>query len=75
MLMKTIDISAISFHKMLQVARKIDAVERGGSLLALTYVAAQRVFTATTTWPMQKRFLNPLPAVSDISTDATRELE
>lgn len=44
MLMKTLDISAISFHKMLQVARKLDAIERGGSLLALTYVAAQRVF-------------------------------
>ena len=41
---KTLDISAISFHKMLQVARKLDAIERGGSILALTYVAAQRVF-------------------------------
>lgn len=41
---KTLDISAMSFHKMLQVARKMDAIERGGSILALTYVAAQRVF-------------------------------
>ena len=44
MLNKTLDISAISFHKMMQVARKLDAIETGGSLLALTYVAAQRVF-------------------------------
>ncbi|MBN2166057.1 MAG: SDR family oxidoreductase [Marinilabiliaceae bacterium] len=39
---KTLDISAISFHKMLQVAFKMDAVSEGGSVLALSYVAAQR---------------------------------
>jgi enoyl-[acyl-carrier protein] reductase I len=39
---KTLDISAISFHKMLQVARKLDAVNEWGSVLALSYVAAQR---------------------------------
>lgn len=39
---KTLDISAISFHKMLQVAKKIDAVSDNGSILALTYMAAQR---------------------------------
>src|SRR5690554_6087443 len=44
MLLKTLDISSISFHKMLQVARKLDAIQTGGSVLALTYVAAQRVF-------------------------------
>ena len=44
MLMKTLDISAVSFHKMLQAARKLDAIEEGGSVLALTYVAAQRTF-------------------------------
>ncbi len=41
---KTLDVSAMSFHKMLQVARKLDAIERGGSVIALTYIAAQRVF-------------------------------
>ena len=41
---KTLDISALSFHKMLHVARKMDAIERGGSVVALSYVAAQRVF-------------------------------
>lgn len=39
---KTLDISALSFHKMLQVARKLDAINEWGSVLALSYVAAQR---------------------------------
>ncbi len=39
---KTLDISAISFHKMLQVAYKMDAISEWGSVVALTYVAAQR---------------------------------
>ena len=39
---KTIDVSAVSFHKMLQVARKLDAISDWGSVVALTYVAAQR---------------------------------
>ena len=42
MLDKTLNISAISFHKMLQAAKKLDAVAKGGSILALTYMAAQR---------------------------------
>ena len=41
---KTLDVSAVSFHKMLQVAKKMDAITEGGSVVALTYVAAQRVF-------------------------------
>jgi enoyl-[acyl-carrier protein] reductase I len=39
---KTLDVSAISFHKTLQVARKLDAISDWGSVVALTYVAAQR---------------------------------
>ncbi|MCX6278387.1 MAG: SDR family oxidoreductase [Bacteroidetes bacterium] len=39
---KTIDISALSFHKMLQIAKKLDAIEEWGSVLALSYIAAQR---------------------------------
>ncbi len=41
---KTLDISAISFHKMLQVAFKMDAINEWGSVLGLSYVAAQRTF-------------------------------
>lgn len=40
--LKTLDISALSFHKMLQVARKLDAINEWGSVVALSYVAAQR---------------------------------
>lgn len=43
-LSKTLDISAISFHKMLQVAKKQDALNECASVLALSYVAAQRTF-------------------------------
>ena len=39
---KTLDISALSFHKILQTARKIDAINEWGSVVALSYVAAQR---------------------------------
>lgn len=39
---KTLDISAMSFHKILQVARKMDAINEWGSVVALSYVAAQR---------------------------------
>ncbi|MDO5036655.1 MAG: SDR family oxidoreductase [Porphyromonas sp.] len=41
---KTLDISAISFHKMLNVAKRLDAIAEGGSVLALTYIAAERTF-------------------------------
>lgn len=44
MLETTLDISAISFHKMIQVAKKMDAISTGGSILALSYVASQRTF-------------------------------
>ena len=41
---KTFDVSAISFHKMMQVLYKHDLMAEGGSIVALTYMAAQRVF-------------------------------
>ncbi|MBK9737799.1 MAG: SDR family oxidoreductase [Saprospiraceae bacterium] len=40
----TFDISAISFHKLMQTAMKLDAMNQSGSILALTYIAAQRTF-------------------------------
>jgi enoyl-[acyl-carrier protein] reductase I len=39
---KTLDISAISFHKMIQVAKKMDAISEWGSIVAVSYIAAQR---------------------------------
>lgn len=40
----TLDISAISFHRLMQVLWKEDAMNEWGSVTALTYIAAQRVF-------------------------------
>lgn len=42
---KTLDVSAVSFHKTMQVAKKLDAINNEGSILALTHIAAQRTFT------------------------------
>ncbi len=41
---QTLDVSAMSFHRMLQTANKQDALANGCSVLALSYIAAQRVF-------------------------------
>jgi enoyl-[acyl-carrier protein] reductase I len=41
---KGIDVSALSLHKMLAVAMKLDAINEWGSVVALTYMAAQRTF-------------------------------
>jgi len=41
-MLKTLDISALSFHRILQTAYKMDAITEWGSVVALTYVAAQR---------------------------------
>jgi enoyl-[acyl-carrier protein] reductase I len=42
--LKSLDISGVSFHKVLQTAEKTDAMNEWGSILALTYIAAQRTF-------------------------------
>lgn len=41
---KGFDISAMSLHRVLQTAWKLDAINDWGSVVALTYIAAQRVF-------------------------------
>jgi len=41
---KTLDISAMSLHRVLRTAWDMDAVNEWGSVVALTYIAAQRVF-------------------------------
>jgi enoyl-[acyl-carrier protein] reductase I len=42
--LKTLDISALSLHRVLQAAMKADALNEWGSVLALSYIAAQRTF-------------------------------
>ena len=44
-MLKTFDISALSFHRILQTCYKYDAINEWGSVVALTYVAAQRTLT------------------------------
>ncbi len=41
---KTLDVSGLSFHKIMQVAEKMDFINEWGSVLALSYIAAQRTF-------------------------------
>lgn len=42
--MKGLDVSALSFHKVMKTAMAQDAMNEWGSIVALTYMAAQRVF-------------------------------
>jgi enoyl-[acyl-carrier protein] reductase I len=42
--LKTLDISALSLHKVLQTAMKMDALNDWSSVIALSYIAAQRTF-------------------------------
>jgi enoyl-[acyl-carrier protein] reductase I len=41
---KTMDVSAMSLHKTLQTAMELDAINEWGSVVGLSYIAAQRVF-------------------------------
>lgn len=41
---KTMDISAMSFHRLMQTCWKMDAINDWGSIVGLTYIAAQRTF-------------------------------
>lgn len=41
---KTLDISAMSLHRVLRTAWEMDALNEWASVVALTYIAAQRVF-------------------------------
>ena len=38
------DVSAVSFHKLMQSLFKLDAMNKWGSIVALTYIASQRTF-------------------------------
>jgi enoyl-[acyl-carrier protein] reductase I len=41
---KSLDISAMSFHRMMQIAENKDAMNEWGSIVALSYIAAQRTY-------------------------------
>lgn len=40
--LKTIDVSALSFHKVMQVGEQLDVLNDNASIVALSYIAAQR---------------------------------
>ncbi len=42
--LKTIDVSAMAFHKLLQTTEKLDAMNEWASIVAISYIAAQRTF-------------------------------
>ena len=41
---KTLDVSAISFHKVMQIAEKNNILSKWSSVVGLSYIAAQRTF-------------------------------
>ena len=57
---KTLDISALSFHKVMQTAEKLDAMNPWGSILALSYIAAQRTFAAYADMAQAKAMLESI---------------
>jgi len=57
---KTIDISALSFHKMMHAAEKLDALNEHASIVALSYIAAQRSFPDYTDMSQAKAMLESI---------------
>lgn len=58
--LKTIDISALSFHKVLQTCEKLDALNEHASVLALSYIAAQRAYPDYTDMAQAKAMLESI---------------
>ncbi|GGE15779.1 enoyl-ACP reductase FabI [Psychroflexus salis] len=57
---KGLDVSAMSFHKLMQTLHKKDAMNEWGSIVALTYMAAQRVFPDYNDMADNKAFLESI---------------
>lgn len=57
---QSMDVSALSLHKMLQTAYKMDAISEWGSVVALTYMAAQRTFPFYTDMAEAKAMLESI---------------
>ncbi|TAF74342.1 MAG: SDR family oxidoreductase [Bacteroidetes bacterium] len=58
--LKTLDISALSFHKLMHVAEKQDAMAEYGSIVALSYIAAQRNYPDYTDMSQAKAALESI---------------
>ncbi len=57
---KTIDISAMSLHRLLQLCMKHDALNEWASVVALTYIASQRTFPDYNEMAEAKAFLESI---------------
>lgn len=57
---KTIDISAMSLHKVLAVAKKIDALNEYASVVTLSYIGAQRQFSSYSDMSQAKAMLESI---------------
>lgn len=57
---KTLDVSAISFHKVMQVAYQLDAINDWGSVVALSYIAAQRTYSSYSDMAQAKAMLESI---------------
>jgi enoyl-[acyl-carrier protein] reductase I len=55
--LKTLDISALSFHKVLQTSEKLEALNEWASVIALSYIAAQRAYPDYTDMAQAKAML------------------
>ncbi len=58
--LKTLDISALSFHKVMQTAEKLDSMNEWGSIVALSYIAAQRSYPDYTDMAQAKAMLESI---------------
>lgn len=57
---QTLDVSALSFHKMMAVAEKQDALNEWASIVALSYIASQRAFLDYTDMTQAKAMLESI---------------
>ena len=57
---KGFDVSSLSFHKTIQTAWKLDALNEWASIIALSYIAAQRVFHSYNDMADNKSFLESI---------------
>lgn len=58
--MKSLDVSALSFHKIMKIAYDKDVMNNNGSIVALSYIAAQRVFPDYTDMAQAKAVLESI---------------
>ncbi|MEI8204274.1 MAG: SDR family oxidoreductase, partial [Bacteroidota bacterium] len=58
--MKTLDISAMSLHKVLAIAKKLDALNSFGSVVTLSYIASQRTFASYSDMAQAKAMLESI---------------